>query len=283
MGSRAQRRERRAGPSPMVYIDRSMSGPLHTFFANAFVENFSLKELATHYPEAKRSPRELWYSPGSGGTVFIYPFGAVVFFDVAPDVRGAELERLRRMRPGLTAAQIIDEEFTVREDPGARPDMVNGVLTLDHLTFERASVVALTVAQSAAMDYYDRIVDQMFTDTDKLVGTLEKYGTMPVRTRHLHKFIGAAIGTRNEVLSILHLLDKPDAIWDDQIADHIYTELRVEFDLADRYQALERKLESVQEALELVTDVARDRRLVLLEAAVVFLIVFEIVLSLVRH
>jgi uncharacterized Rmd1/YagE family protein len=39
----------------------------------------------------------------------------------------------------------------------------------------------------------------------------------------------------------------------------------------------------VQDALELITDVARDRRLVLLEAAIVLLIVFEIVLSLIRH
>ena len=37
----------------------------------------------------------------------------------------------------------------------------------------------------------------------------------------------------------------------------------------------------MQEALELVTDVARDRRLVLLEASIVLLIVFEIVLSLI--
>jgi len=41
-------------------------------------------------------------------------------------------------------------------------------------------------------------------DTDKLVDRLEKLGTVPLRTRHLHKFIGAALGTRNEVLSILH-------------------------------------------------------------------------------
>ena len=39
---------------------------------------------------------------------------------------------------------------------------------------------------------------------------------------------------------------------------------------------------SVQEALELVLDVARDRRLVLLEGAIVLLIVFEILLSLLR-
>jgi uncharacterized Rmd1/YagE family protein len=65
--------------------------------------------------------------------------------------------------------------------------------------------------------------------------------------------------------------------------DRIYDELRAEFDLTDRYHSLEAKLRSVQEGLELVLDVARDRRLFAIEAAIVLLIVFEIVLSLVRH
>jgi len=38
----------------------------------------------------------------------------------------------------------------------------------------------------------------------------------------------------------------------------------------------------VQEALELVLDVSRDRRLVLLEATIVVLIVLELALSLLR-
>jgi uncharacterized Rmd1/YagE family protein len=259
------------------------SGRIHSFFAAAFVENFPLKELAAAYPEAKRSPRELWFQPASGGVVFVYPFGAVVFLDVAPEVRTVELQRLAAARPGLTQAQVLNEELAVRETPDARPDMDAGVLVVDSLSFARASVVALTVAQSAAMDYYERIVDQMFVETDRLAGELERVGTMPMRTRHLAKFIGATVGTRAEVLSILHLLDMPDAAWDDRGAERIYHKLRAEFDLVDRYQSLELKLKSVQDTLEVITDVARDRRLVMLEAAIVLLIILEIVLSLVRH
>jgi uncharacterized Rmd1/YagE family protein len=66
-------------------------------------------------------------------------------------------------------------------------------------------------------------------------------------------------------------------------AERIYEELRSEFDLVDRYQSLELKLRSVQESLSLLTDIARDRRLVLLEASVIALIFLEIVLSLIRH
>jgi required for meiotic nuclear division protein 1 len=269
-------------PARKTSEERSAGNPVHLFRASAFVENLSLKDLATAgYSEARRTAHDLRYRPPGGGDVFIFPFGAIVFCDVPADVREAELSRLRRARPGLTTAIAI-EDFTVREDAGKRAGVAEGALILDCLTPERANVVALTVAQSAAMEYYERIVEEMFGRTDRLVERLESHGTVSFRTRPLHRFIGAAIGTRNEVLSILHLLDKPDEAWEDSGMDRIYDELRAEFDLADRYQAMELKLRSVQEALELVLDVARDRRLVLLEVAIVGLIVVELVLTVFR-
>lgn len=253
----------------------------HAFHAFAFVENFGLKELAPLYPDAKRSAHQLVLQRADGGRIFMYPFGAVVFLDVSPDIRQRELDRLANQQPRLTSTGRIDEEFSVHEDTASFPKVADGALTLDRLTAERAGVIALTVAQSAAMEYYERIVDEMFAQTDRLVARLEQRGTVPFSTRPLHRFIGAAVGTRNEVLSVLHLLDKPDEIWDDPGIDRIYGQLRAEFDLSDRYSALEHKLRSVQEGLELVLDVARDRRLVLLELTIVLLIVFEILLALI--
>ena len=259
-----------------------MTGNVHTFHALAFVENFSVKELGQLYPDARRTQHQIWFPAAAGGTVFIYSFGAVVFHNVGQAGREGEILRLRKALSRLSDAQVMIEEFSVREVPGARTDIDEGVLFLDRLSFERASIVAMSVGQSVAMEYYERIVDQMFVNTDKIVDRLEKTGTMPLNTRRLHRFIGAAIGTRSEVLSVLHLLDKPDAAWDDPGAEKIYQELRTEFDLEDRYQSLELKLRSVQEALELVLDVSRDRRLVLLEATIVVLIVLELALSLLR-
>jgi uncharacterized Rmd1/YagE family protein len=256
---------------------------VHRLHAGAFVENFNLKELSALYPGARRSHMQLIFPGTGGGTVYLFAFGAIVFVGVGQDGREAELLRWRRARPGLTEAQISSEDFVVRARPGARIDVADGEVLLDRLTPDREAIVALTIAQSAAMEYYERIVDEMFASTDKVVDRLEKVGTMPLSTRHLHKFIGASISTRSEVLSILHLLDKPDAIWDDPDAERLYEQMRSELDLLDRYQALEHKLRSVQDALGLVTDIARDRRLVLLEVSIVLLIVVEIVLSIVRH
>jgi uncharacterized Rmd1/YagE family protein len=259
----------------------AMPPKAHAFFALAFVENLSLKEIAAAFPETRGSAHERRLTRPEGGEVFLYPFGVIVFLDVTRQGREAELARLLRARPGLTT-EVVREDFTVIEEEGASIRVAEGALLVDRLTDARAAIVAQTVAQSAAMEYYERIVEDLFARTGDLVARLETRGTVPLRVRPLHRFIGQAIGTRNEVLSVLHLLDKPDAVWDDPAMDRIYEDLRGEFDLADRYQALESKLRGVQESLELVLDVARDRRLVLLELAIVFLIVVELLLSLLR-
>jgi len=269
-----------------VTYDDAPSAPrvsTHTFHAVAFVENLVLKDIAPSYPGARRSLHELRIERTSGGQMFVYPFGAIVFHDVSAAHRLSEIARLREAQPKLTSTTVINEELTVREDPSRAARMEGGVLGIDRMTPERAGVIAMTVAQSAAMEYYEGIVEEMFGRTDRLVERMEHRGTVPFGTRPLHRFIGAAIGVRNEVLSVLHLFDKPDETWDDPVIDRIYGELRAEFDLADRYQSLELKLRSIQEALELVLDVARDRRLVLLELAIVVLILFEIAVAMIAR
>lgn len=255
----------------------------HPFRAVTFPENFALKDLGRSYPEAiPHGTKELRLSLDDAGAAYFYAFGVVTFRDVDRERQAGELRRLRQHVPGLSDV-ATDEEFVVRDGEHDRPRVSAGTLAIDSLTEARAGVVALVVAQSAAMEYYEKLIEDMYTRTAQLVGGLERSGTVPYRVRALHRFIGHAVATRSEVLSVLHLLDKPDETWDDPDMDRIYDELRAEFDLLDRYHALESKLKGVQEALELVLDVARDRRLFTVEAAIVILIVFEIVLSLVRH
>ena len=254
----------------------------HSFQALAFPENVPLRTLAALFPDAKRGTHELRAALPEGGTLFLYPFGVVVFEDADPAARERQLEVLRKAEPRLSGPGTV-EDLVVREDTTPAPGMTQGVLVVDRLTEARGGIIALTVAQSAAMEYYETIVESMFERTRRLVERLERKGTTPLRTRPLHRFIGEAVGTRNEVLSVLHLLDKPDAAWDDPAMDAIYEDLRDEFDLGDRFNALELKLRGVQEALELVLDVSRDRRLVLLEVSIVVLIVIELVLSLLRR
>ena len=256
-----------------------MPSRIHQFYAVAFEENFSLRQIAPAFPEARTSPLEMFVPVESDGGLYFFPFGAIVTHDVPAEHRERIFARLTQVLPKLTT-RIIREDYSVLEDPACdQSEFPDGMLRVDKLTPQRAGIVALTVGQSAAMEYYERIVDDLFARTAQLVDRMATRGTVPYRVTPLHRFIGEAISSRTEVLAVLHLLDKPDAAWEDPAMDLIYDDLRDEFDLVDRYAALTSKLQSIQESLVLVLDVARDRRLVLLEVIVVLLILLEVILS----
>src|SRR5256885_13502056 len=185
-----------------------MTPRTHQFAAVAFEENLSLRELAAAYPDARLGLREMRVPVGDDEEIFIYRCGAVVFRAVPPDGRGAGLARLGRARPGLTR-QVVRESFTVREEPGRRVDIVDGNLVVDQFGDGRAAVVALIVAQSAALEYYERIVERLFARTIGLVEPLERYGSVSTRVRGLHRVIGEALATRHQVLTLLAPLHKP--------------------------------------------------------------------------
>jgi Uncharacterised ACR, YagE family COG1723 len=159
-----------------------MAPRLHQFYAIAFEENLALKQLASVFPQAKISAHELYVPIEPEGGIYVFPFGALVAYDLPPERREAELARLFRMGPKLTA-QVIREDYSVLEDPSFSTGIVDGVLRVDRLTPARAGIVSLIVAQSAAMEYYERIVDRLSTRTQSFVERLERRGTVPLRTR----------------------------------------------------------------------------------------------------
>ena len=119
------------------------------------------------------------YLPIAPGEMYVYPFGAVVTYDIDTDRRAAEMECLRRLVPRLTA-QVVVEDYTVAEDAAFQTGVSDGMLRVDRFTPGRAGIVALTVAQSAAMEYYERIVDEMFARTGTFVERLEQRGRSAV-------------------------------------------------------------------------------------------------------
>jgi required for meiotic nuclear division protein 1 len=254
----------------------------HGFFALAFVDSFALRELAFAYPEAKRIRHQLQSTRPYGGRMFVYSFGAVVFYNVAAEAREAEIARLSKVLKLDMTERVVSQQLAVREGSKRAAEMHNGTLNIDRVNPERASVIAATLAQSVAMEYYEGLVDEMFRQTGGLVARMQRQGTVGYAMRTMQKFVGRAVSTRNRVLSVLHRFEAPGEIAGDARLETVYEELRLEFDLGERYQSLEIKLDSVRDAAELILEVARDRRLVLLEILIAFLILFEIAVALVR-
>lgn len=65
--------------------------------------------------------------------MYVYPFGAVVTYDIDADRLAAEMERLRTLVPRLTA-QVVVEDYTVAEDAAFQTGVWDGMLRVDRFT-----------------------------------------------------------------------------------------------------------------------------------------------------
>jgi uncharacterized Rmd1/YagE family protein len=91
--------------------------------------------------------------------------------------------------------------------------------------------------------------------------------------------VARTLGTKNQIIAALAVLDKPLVTWEKETLDRLYRALREMLEIEDRFRSLEYKLRTIQESLELFLDLQQTRHGHQLETIVVALILLEIVMA----
>jgi uncharacterized Rmd1/YagE family protein len=205
-----------------------------------------------------------------------YDFGAIVFVNVDAAQQKTVLEAYAR--GAKDDRETTDESLVLVVDPAAAPETRFDRVVVPRLSREVVEIVCFVLAQSAAMEYYERDVDQIFDGLGKATRQIADQGNFRGSERALLKFVGSAMLTRNEIISTLALLDTPQLAWNSEPLDKLFRELRDLFEIEDRYRALDHKLTVVQDNLALFVDLTQQRRGLFLEVTVLILIAVEVVL-----
>jgi uncharacterized Rmd1/YagE family protein len=253
--------------------------------AYGFAATFKLRELLPLFAglaaETRMKERLLAVFRDDAGVesyALCYDFGAVVFVGVAVEQQKALIDALRRRIPEEPHPPLT-ESFLIETGGAGTIEVRFDRVVVKTLTVEIVDIVALILAQSVAMDYYARDVEEIEVETDRIADGLRRTGRVPGRVRSLVQFIGLCIATRNDVISTLALFDKPDATWENEELDRLWNNLYHMLELDDRYQALEAKLRMFQDNLLVLVDLTRQRANLFLEATIVILIVLEILIT----
>ena len=246
--------------------------------AYAFASTFKLRELVGLFPagSTRLLQDELRATLDGGGEAICFDFGAVVFFDGPADRRDALVAAITARVKDTQRPRT--EDFLVEVRAGAKPDVQFDRVILPELTEAARDVIAVLVAQSAAMDYYEDDVGEILVQTERITRDLKTRGRMRGRVRDIVKFIGHCVETRNEVIETLALFDKPDVTWEQEALDRLFVQLRRMLEIDDRFRALEYRLQMIQDSLVLLVDLSRGESNYRLEVSVVVLILLELVL-----
>jgi uncharacterized Rmd1/YagE family protein len=216
---------------------------------------------------------------GESGWIVAHDFGAVVFVGLEEPACARLMKNIVAEIPGEPRAPL-EETFGVQIVAGSAPAVRFDRVVVPGLDARVVEIVALVIAQSVAMEYYEGDVDSMVAALEERSYALARDGTLYGSAGALLQFVGRGMGMRTRVVRTLSLLDSPGATWDDESLDRVYRGLRAQFEIEERYRSLDHELRIVQDNLELMVDLVRQRRFILLEVLVAVFVGAELLVLL---
>ena len=251
-------------------------------------EKLKLKEIrekCSPLPVEDFSNYEMVIKYDHNSYAFLYNYGSVVFFNVLEPLQERLLSVLRETKEGAKIGDTTDV-FIVEE----RKDLDSSVnqvyfdrVVLGRLTYSKIKMICMLVAESAALEYYDILIENLLERATEFTKKLEKQGKFLESNEDLLKFVGLCLSTKQEIIANLYIVDSPDETWENAELDKLFHDLKLMFEIDVRYRALEYKSKIIQESIEVISDLVRSKREVILELTVILLIAFEVVMGLVRH
>jgi uncharacterized Rmd1/YagE family protein len=172
------------------------------------------------------------------------------------------------------------EQITVRIDPEAKEVLEGNTVILKDTGTERLEIVADILSKSVVLARYESTVAQTFERIEPFAAELTKEKTGSRMARELLSHLGSALLIEQQMVGRVQIDDTPEILWDRPDLERLFARLRDEFEILERFTALNRKLELVSRSVETALGLIQARRSLRVEWYVVILIVFEILLTL---
>ena len=222
-------------------------------------------------------------SAAGGGVAFLFRYGAVVFFDAAP---AGITEYLRQIGPHIRQpfpqVERETEVLDIRLDPAGKETIEHNTLVLADGSLEKLQLVADIMAKSVSLAHHEKGIERQFERIEPFAVNLDHWGRGGRAARELLHNLGVALLAEHRVVAGTRVDDSPELLWDHPELERLWARLRDEFEIRERFAALHSKLSLISRTAETALELLQNRRALRVEWAIVGLIVFEIVLTLVQ-
>jgi required for meiotic nuclear division protein 1 len=216
--------------------------------------------------------------------LYIFDYGVIVFGNYDEISKSELLRFVKIYSENWVESDEINEQYWLETDEKiSKPIVKNDRVFVQESTPSVVRIVMLNVGQSVALEFYERLTEQMLSDTRIYTLNLEQKGKLSVSKTKLLMFIGRVLNVKNSIIDNLYILDDPNSVWDSPELDNLNRNLKTNFDTNARFKDLDYRLQIVENNLRLFTEVLNHRESHYLEWIVIILISIEIVNTLFFH
>jgi uncharacterized Rmd1/YagE family protein len=175
--------------------------------------------------------------------------------------------------------QDVEDTYNINIVDKAEISIAYTRATLPEFNIDYIRIIALILAESVAMESFENSTEAILDKSLEYSRQLKRQGIYPKNHKDLLRFIGFVLTTRQEILSNLYISSAPDETWNNQVLEKMFIQLKDMFDIEQRFRALNMSLNSIQESIEVMTDLLQNRKSQMLEWLIIALIFAEILMS----
>lgn len=211
----------------------------------------------------------------------VFNYGSVVLFNFGENEEDQCLDVIRN-HCSEACQEAKKDDFDIIVRPTLEGWCLGGhdKVLLKKLNTDNIRIVASILGQSIALDHYGKKVDALVTIFSDLNQKMEKTGTFTMKRSALFRVVATANTTLADVILRLGLLERSDAAWKDANYAALWEFLREEYELDERFESFDFKLEIIQHNVRFFLEVLQNRKSDTLEWIIILLIAGEICVSL---
>lgn len=246
---------------------------LHAFLVSNQIDIKGIKSFLDIKPLADSSS-ELFY--GFGGKYQYYcNYGVIVFSGYKEEEMKYGIKTVSPYMKDEVSSWLRDE-FQIRVDPSKGTFFNFAEAIVGKMDEKVMRVAMLNLAQSVALDYYHSISENLLTQVKGFSNQLELTGKLKVSRNKMHRFLGKALNTQNDIAENIYIFDAPDLTWEDEYLDKLHQGLMKHFDLKVRFSEIEYTLRIIENNVTVFREIIHQRESNMLEFIIILLILVEV-------
>jgi len=248
--------------------------PFKAWYYESTIDEKKIRELCADYTIEFDDP--LVIKLGSDHRAMITGFGAVVFWPYDEQIARQVGSKISTILTDPRVLEEVEDRLVVETDQKEDKILYDGVWLSGEASPTHMRIIAMLLAQSVALDYLERQAENALQAFAPYLEDLQTKGRIRISGTTILKRIGFAMQTRFTVLTNLALFDKPSETWESEGIMKLYRGLYDLFDIPERQEVMNAKLDFISENTRMLFEVLSSRKSHYLEWIVIILIASEI-------
>lgn len=221
-------------------------------------------------------------SESSNTTLFVFKNGTLVSWGITRWQIGPYLDMIKRFGDRPVSFPVHDEfSYTVGDKTAIEPHDFFDVdcLTIDDDSDELKLSLSYGFSQSVKLQYFETIIETLIEKYSPIIQRLSNKGQMRVSRQQIRQIIGEILGAKSEMNLISNFLYHPKYFWQHPTLEVHYTMLERYLHIQRRVNALNHRLDTINEIFNMFNGYLENRHSHSLEIIIIVLITIEIIFA----